>query len=93
MANKRQIIVEAKNGKKVRLLTPDQKGAKAATELKKGVKMTNFGQVKTNKDGSPRKLDKSERAYRAGYLDARKDNAKAYKHNKKKRAARRTVKK
>ena len=35
MANKRQIIVEAKNGKKVRLLTPDQKGAKAATELKK----------------------------------------------------------
>lgn len=88
MANKRQIIVETKNGKKVRLLTPDQKGAKAAVELKKGVKMTNFGKVKRNKDGSPKKLTKVERSYRAGYLDARNDNAKAYKHNRKKRAAR-----
>ena len=93
MANEKQIIVTAKNGKKVRLLTPDQKGAKAAVELKKGVKLTNFGQVKRNKNGSPCKLDKSERSYRAGYLDARKDNAKAYKHNKKKRAARKTAKK
>ena len=91
MANKRQIIVETRTGKKVRLLTPDQKGAKAATELKKGVKMTNFGQVKRNKDGSPRKLNTKERAYRAGYLDARNDNAKAYKANKKKKSARKVA--
>lgn len=93
MASKKQIIVETRNGKKVRLLTPDQKGAKAAVELKKGVKLTNFGQVKRNEDGSPRKLNKTERSYRAGYLDARSDNAKAYKANKKKRAARRAAKK
>ena len=93
MANKRQIIVETKNGKKVRLLTPDQKGAKAAVELKRGVKMTNFGQVKRNEDGSPRKLNKVERSYRAGYLDARNDNAKAYNYNCKKKAARKTVRK
>ena len=93
MANKRQIIVETKNGKKVRLLTPAQKGAKAAVELKKGVKMTNFGQVKRNKDGSPRKLNGKERAYRAGYLNARNDNAKAYKANKAKKAAHKAAKK
>ena len=93
MANKRQIIVETKNGKKIRLLTPDQKGAKAVVELKKGVKMTNFGQVKCNEDGSPRKLNDKERAYRAGYVDARKDNAKAYKHNQKKKAAKKAAKK
>lgn len=93
MASKKQIIVETKSGKKVRLLTPDQKGAKAAVELKKGVKLTNFGQVKRNENGSPRKLNKVERSYRAGYLDARKDNAEAYKHNKKKKAARKAAKK
>lgn len=82
-ASKRQIVVTTKSGKKIRLLTPAQKGAKAAVELKKGVKLTNFGKVKTNRDGSPRKLTKVERAYRAGYLNARSDNAKAYKHNKK----------
>ena len=91
MANKKQIIVENKNGKKVRLLTPDQKGAKAAVELKKGIKLTNFGKVKRDKGGNPLKLNKAERSYRAGYLDARTDNAKAYKHNKKKTILFRTV--
>ena len=91
MAKDKQIIVKTKSGKEIRLLTPSQKGAKAATELKKGVKLTNFGKVKRNKDGSPRKLNKAERAYRGGYLDARKDNAKAYVHNKKKRAARKAT--
>lgn len=93
MASKKQIIVETRNGKKIRLLTPDQKGAKAAVELKKGVKLTNMGQVKRDKDGNARKLTKVERSYRAGYLDARKDNAKAYNHNKKKRAVRKAAKK
>ena len=88
---KKQIIVETKNGKKIRLLTPDQKGAKAAVELKRGVRLTNMGQVKRNEDGSPQKLTKAQRSYRAGYLNARSDNAKAYKHNKAKRAARRVA--
>lgn len=92
-SNKKQIIVETRNGKKIRLLTPDQKGAKAAVELKRGVRLTNMGQVKRNEDGSPQKLTKAQRSYRAGYLDARSDNAKAYKHNKAKRAARSSAKK
>ncbi len=90
---KKQIIVETKNGKKVRLLTPAQKGAKAAVELKRGVAMTNFGEVKRNENGTPKKLTKAQRSYRAGYLDARSDNAKAYNHNKAKRAAARAAKK
>ena len=93
MASKKQILVETRNGKKVRLLTPDQKGAKAALELKQGVKHTNFGKVKRDENGSPLKLTKAQRSYRAGYLDARNDNAKAYKANKAKRAARRAAKK
>ena len=88
MANKKKIIVRTRTGKQIRLLTPDQKGAKAAVELKKGVKLTNFGEVKRTQNGSPMKLTKVERSYRAGYLDARKDNAKAYKHNKQKRTRR-----
>lgn len=94
MAKQRKlIVVNTKKGKKIRLLTPAQKGAKAAVELKRGVKMTNFGQVKVTQSGNPKKLTKAERAYRAGYLDARSDNAKAYVHNKKKRAAARAAKK
>lgn len=93
MANKKQIIVETKSGKKVRLLTPDQKGAKAAVELKKGVKLTNFGQVKRDENGHPIKLTKAQRSYRAGYLNARSDNAKAYNHNKKKKAPRKSGRK
>ena len=93
MAKKnKQIIVKTKSGKTVRLLNPAQKGGKYAFELKNGVKVTNFGSAKRNRDGSLRRLKKDERAYRAGYLDARNDNAKAYKHNKKKRAARRNAK-
>ena len=88
---KKQIIVETKGGKKIRLLTPDQKGAKAAVELKRGVRLTNFGQVKRNKNGSPQKLTKAQRSYRAGCLNARSDNAKAYVHNKAKRAAKRAA--
>lgn len=87
---KKQIIVETKGGKKIRLLTPDQKGAKAAVELKRGVRLTNFGKVKRNENGSPQKLTKAQRSYRAGYLDARSDNAKAYVHNKAKCAAKKS---
>ena len=90
MAKKKgQIIVTTKSGKMVRLLTPAEKGSKFAFEMKKGIRVTNMGEAKYNKDGSPQKLTKAQRAYRAGYLDARSDNAKAYKHNKKKRAEKR----
>lgn len=81
---KKQNIVTTRSGKTIRLLSPAEKGAKAAFELKTGVKHTNMGKPKKNPDGSPMQLNKSQRAYRAGYLDARKDNAKAYKYNQKK---------
>ena len=77
-------IVTTRSGKTIRLLSPAEKGKKAAYELKKGMKFTNMGKPKQNPDGSPMTLNKAQRAYRAGYLDARKDNAKAYNYNKKK---------
>ena len=89
--NKKQIMVTTRKGKRIRLLTPDQKGAKAAVELKHGVMYTNMGEVKRDGQGNARKLNKVQRSYRAGYLNARKDNAKAYVHNKKKRAAKRAA--
>lgn len=85
MASKKHIIVQTRKGKTIRLLTPAQKGVKAAEELKRGVKLTNFGKVKRKKNGQVQTLTKVERSYRAGYLDARSDNAKAYVHNQKKR--------
>ena len=77
-------IVTTRSGKTIRLLSPAEKGKKAAYELKKGMKFTNMGKPKQNPDGSYMTLSKPQRAYRAGYLDARKDNAKAYNYNKKK---------
>lgn len=68
-----------KNGKVVTLLNPSEKGGKYAGELKRGVKQTNAGDFKRNADGSLVSLTASERAYRAGYLDAQKDSANCYK--------------
>ena len=76
-------IVKTRSGKTIRLLSPAEKGKKAAYELKKGIRFTNMGKPKQNPDGSPMRLNKAQRAYRAGYLNARKDNAKAYNYNKK----------
>ena len=68
-----------KNGKTITLLNPAEKGAKYAKELRTGKKYTNDGAVKKDENGKVIKLGKKERAYRGGYLDGRKDNAKAYK--------------
>ena len=62
------------------VLTPAGKGAKFASELKNNKRYYNKG-TKVKAEG----LTDTQRAYRAGYLDARKDNAKVYtaKNNKK----------
>ena len=73
-----------KNGKEVTLLNPAEKARKFARELKDNLRETNDGRVKTDKHGNAF-LSKEARAYRAGYLDSRRDGAKAWKHNKKKR--------
>lgn len=72
------VVVTSKNGKKVTLLNPSEKGKKFAKELKQGVKRTNSGKVKTDKNKKGIRLTKEERAYRAGYLTAQSDSAKCY---------------
>lgn len=63
-----------KTGKKIILRNPAEKAKRYARQLKNGY-VTETGE-KITKDG---------RAYRAGYLDSRKDSAKAWKYNRKKR--------
>lgn len=75
----------SKKGKSVTLLNPSEKAAKAAKELKLNCRFTNDGEVKKNSMGGLSVLTPEERAYRAGYLDARKDGAKAYKAKNKSR--------
>ena len=73
--------VRTKTGAFITLLNPSEKGEKYSKELSTGKKFTNDGIVKKNKNGRVIKLGKKERAYRSGYLDARKDNSNAYKAN------------
>lgn len=74
--------VKTKRGKFITLLNPSEKAEKYASELRTGMRYTNDGAYKPDKNGEIG-LSKEGRAYRSGYLDARKDNARAYKHNKK----------
>lgn len=75
--------VKSKNGKDITLLDPSAKAGKFASELKDNQHYTNKGVKKVGKSGTSELTD-VERAYRGGYLDARKDSAKAFKHNQKK---------
>ena len=65
-------IIKRKNTKIV-LRNPAEKAKRYARQLKTG-RVAETG----------KKLSDGDRRYRGGYLDARKDNAKAFKHNKKK---------
>lgn len=65
------------------LLTPAGKAAKYVAEISNNMCCTNDGEVKFGKNGKPKRLTAKQKAYRAGYLDARKDNAKVYNHNNK----------
>ncbi len=71
-------FLSKRTGKQVTLLSPKEKGRKAAAELRENVHLTNEGNYKTDRDGSLRGLTAEERAYRSGYLDARKDIGKAH---------------
>ncbi len=75
------VKVKNRQGRTVTLLNPAEKGQLYSRELK-----DNYN-ARTG-DG----LTRTQRSYRSGYLDARKDNAKAYKYNQKKKAARRRKK-
>ena len=77
--------IKTRKGKEITVLNPSAKGLKFATELKNDTKFTNSGDPKLDANGGAVGLSKEERAYRSGYLDSRKDSAKAYNYNKKKR--------
>ncbi len=72
-------LVNEEDGRKFTALNPSGKGAKYAKELKEGKRITNSGSPKLGEDGKQLGLDKQQRAYRSGYLQARKDSANAYK--------------
>ncbi len=66
------------------LLTPAGKGAKYAKELREDKQYTNDGMtvkkhLSGSKKGKVKHLTAEQKAYRAGYLDSRKDSAKAFK--------------
>lgn len=71
--------VKTKKGNTIVLLNPAEKGAKFAKELRSKYRLTNDLNVKCDNDGVPLELSKEARAYRSGYLAARKDSANCYK--------------
>lgn len=60
-------IIRSKSGKKIVLLNPQEKTKRFARQMKTGVVR------ETNKS-----LSKVDKAYRAGYIAAQRDNQKAY---------------
>lgn len=66
--------ITTSDGVVITLLTPSGYGAKYAAEMKNNKRYTNSGIEKKDK-----RLTEHGRAYRAGYLKARKDSSKAYK--------------
>ena len=67
-------IIRTKNGKKIVLRNPAEKGKRYARQMKSGF---------IHETGE--KLKKEDYSYRAGYLDSRRDSAKAYKSKKNKK--------
>ena len=63
-------VITTRKGNKVVLRNPSEKGKRYARQLKSG---------KVQETG--KKLSNTDRAFRIGYLTARKDNAKAWKSN------------
>jgi len=78
------VKVMNKLGHMVTLLSPKEKGQKCAKELREGYHYANDMQTVKHDEDGPLYLGKDQRAYRAGYLDARKDIGKAYESRKKK---------
>ena len=78
------VEVTDRKGRKVRLLNPAQKADKFLLELNGNEHLTNYGKTKLTKSGKVKRLSDTQRSFRSGYLAARKDSARAYKHNKNK---------
>ena len=75
--------IKTKKGKEIILLNPTEKSRKFAAELSTGMHYTNSGDYKPDKNGEIG-LTNTQKAYRAGYLDSRRDGAKVHKYYEKK---------
>lgn len=72
-------FLQSRNGKMICLLSPKRKGNKYAAELRDNRRYTNSGKTKIAQNGKPLTLNKQQKAFRCGYLTARKDIGKAFK--------------
>ena len=70
--------VISNNGNMITLLNPAEKSRKYSYELKQNCQYTNNMERKCDSNGVVMCLSDSQRAYRAGYLNARSDSSKAY---------------
>lgn len=84
-AVKRGVRCTRADGTVVTLLNPSGKADKFFKEKQSGLRRTNDGFLKRDEFGLEIPLSESQRAYRAGYLDAQKDSARAYKVKKARR--------
>ena len=77
------VVRNTKTKKEKTLLNPHGKYVKYSEELNAGVRFTNNGQQKVNREtGEVSKLTKEQKAYRAGYRSAIIDQTKAFKAGK-----------
>ncbi|MCD8372195.1 MAG: hypothetical protein LUD27_02710 [Clostridia bacterium] len=76
-------VVTYNDGNRQTFLTPSGKGKKYAQEIKTGRRFTNDGEAKVDDEGYELRVTKEGQAYRAGYLDAQKDSANAWKAKRK----------
>lgn len=79
------VVFNKRTRKNVILLNPAEKGRKYSAELKAGIHATNEGKVKKNRKGNSIRLSDTQKAYRSGYLSARKDSANCFKAQKRKK--------
>ncbi len=69
-------------------LNPARKAKKYAYELKNNIRVTNNNVIKTDKvTGEALPMTDKQKAYRIGYLAARKDNARCYTYKQRQIAA------
>lgn len=72
-------VKDRRTGKDKRILTNAQKGYKYANELRTGYRETNDGDMKFDRNtGMAIELTDTQKAYRSGYLEARRDIGKAF---------------
>ena len=86
MGKKGTVVVDQRTGVVKTLLTPHGKREKYFVESINVNRMTNDLDLKVDKKGNPLPLNDTQLAWRSGYLQAGRDSAACYNHNKAKKA-------